>query len=67
MNNQIPSVPPIVEAVDDVVKTVANPSAENILADAEFALKLVKDLKAAVGDSHPSVLKMVKSLIKELF
>jgi hypothetical protein len=60
------TIPPIITAIEDVAATVANPSPENILADAEFALKLVKQLKTSLNGSHPSVLKLVKALLKEL-
>ena len=64
--NAIDPNAPAVQIAEAAINTVANPSAENILADAELAINLVKQLKTALSGTHPSVSKLVKSLIKEL-
>jgi hypothetical protein len=53
---------PAVEAAVAVMATAANPSPANILADIELAISLVKQLKAALAGTHPSVLALVKLL-----
>ena len=42
--------------------TAANPSPENILADIELAIALIKQLKVSLSGMHPSVLALVKLL-----
>lgn len=53
---------PIVEAASAAIETVANPSPENILADLELAISLVKQFRAAMANLHPSVINIVKEL-----
>ena len=48
------------------LETATNPSPENILKDAELAISLVKQLRASLQGTHPSIGKLVKSLLKEL-
>lgn len=54
--------PPIVEAVEDVSKTVIDPSPANIVADVELVLNLAKQMKDALSGAHPSFIDLIKLL-----
>ena len=53
---------PAIEVINAAISTIENPSPENILADVELAISLVKQLKA-LKSNHPTL----KSLIEALF
>lgn len=53
----------IVDAVEAVGETIADPSPLNILKDLEVAAKLAQKFKASLSGLHPSVLDMIKSLL----
>lgn len=59
--------PNMIDAFEAAMKTVADPSAENIIADLELAVKLIKELKENLGGLHPSVTNVVVGLLKVLF
>jgi hypothetical protein len=59
--------PNMIDAFEAAMKTVANPSAENIIADLEIAIKLIKELKENMGGLHPSVIGIVIGLLKVIF
>lgn len=53
---------PVVQATEAVISTIANPTAATILNDIELAISLVKQLKAHLNSSHPSLANIVKLL-----
>lgn len=57
---------PIVEVAEAVVSTVLSPTPENILADIELAIKLVKQFKEDISGLHPTASNLLKTLIKEV-
>ena len=57
---------PAIEIAIDAVKTISDPSVANIINDAELAISLVKKLKQSLEGTHPSIGKLVKSLLREL-
>lgn len=56
------NVPPVVEVIEDVAKTVVDPSPGNIIADVEVVLGLAKQLKEALSGAHPSIIDLVRLL-----
>lgn len=60
--SEAPELPPVIEAADDVMKTAADPSPANMLADIELAMSLVSKLKEALSSAHPSIWMFVKGL-----
>jgi|GEM_PF-6342068 len=57
---------PLTDVVSDIVKTAENPSVTNIIDDVELAVGLIKQLKASLAGQHPTVVKIVKTLLKGL-
>lgn len=56
------TVSPIVEAVEPVPSTVADPSTATLVADIETAIKLVDELKTKLSGVHPSILDLFKAI-----
>ena len=50
---------PITQAIEQVAKTIEQPSIENIMADLQLAQKIIEQLKTF----HPSILNIVKALL----
>ena len=54
---------PIVEIAEAVAETVTNPTPEQIITDVELIISLIKQLRAALANTHPSILAVVKALL----
>jgi hypothetical protein len=61
--NEVLPNSPLVEAASAILNTVENPSPENIIADVELAISLVKQVKAHLDGVHPSLLELLKALL----
>jgi hypothetical protein len=53
---------PALQAASDVIATVADPSAANILQDIEHAIVLIQELKSRMNGLHPSVVNLIRAL-----
>lgn len=63
VNDVAPEViPPIVEAVEAAVQTVAAPTPANVLADVTLAISIINNLKAHLDSKHPSIWDTIKAL-----
>lgn len=61
-----PQAPAHGEVISDVIASIANPSAANILNDIALVISIYQDIKAKLGNSHPSVVSILKLLLSEL-
>lgn len=53
----------LVDAVEAVGATIADPSPLNILRDLEVAAKLAQRFKASISGLHPSVIDVIKNML----
>ena|SRR5690242_18166520 len=54
---------PLTKAAVAIGQTIVDPTPESILSDVMLAIQLVKDVKAKLGNAHPSVIDIFKALL----
>jgi hypothetical protein len=63
MTDQETRLNDITEVIEDVAKTLADPSPTNLLADLELGIRLAKKFKAQMAGLHPDVIETVKKYL----
>lgn len=58
---------PAIEIASAAINTAEAPTTANIVADVELAISLVKKLQDSLAGTHPTVMKVVKAIIKDMF